>query len=109
MGRQRPEITSALGLDIGGANLKAAHSSGQALLEPFELWRNPAHLPVALRALVARLPPADVWAATMTGELCDCFETKRQGMLAILDAVACVAGPIPVRVWTTSGSWLDLE
>ena len=28
----------------------------------------------------------------MTGELCDCFETKRQGVLAILDAVEAVGG-----------------
>jgi probable H4MPT-linked C1 transfer pathway protein len=44
----------------------------------------------------------------MTGELCDCFETKRQGVRAILDAVATVAGPAPVQVWQTDGRLVDL-
>ena len=79
------------GLDIGGANLKAAHTDGQALSVPFELWKNAG--PFAGRAPPAdhEMPPADVLAVTMTGELCDCFESKRQGVLAILDAVAAVA------------------
>ena len=39
---------SVLGLDIGGANLKAAHSAGLARLMPFELWKYPAGLASAL-------------------------------------------------------------
>jgi probable H4MPT-linked C1 transfer pathway protein len=54
------------------------------------------------------LPPFDSLAATMTGELCDCFETKRQGVEAILDAVATVAGPTPVQVWQTDGRLVDI-
>ena len=30
-----------LGFDVGGANIKAAHSSGQARSLPFELWKRP--------------------------------------------------------------------
>jgi probable H4MPT-linked C1 transfer pathway protein len=75
---------------------------------PFPLWKEPAGLPQALRDLVRSLPPADVWAVTMTGELCDCFETKRQGVHAILDAVEAVAGDTPVRVWLNDGRFVDL-
>jgi probable H4MPT-linked C1 transfer pathway protein len=88
--------------------LKAAHSAGGAWLQPFPLWKNPDNLPVALRALVRRVPPFDQLAVTMTGELCDCFTTKRVGVNAILDAVESVAGPVPVRVWQTDGQLVDV-
>jgi probable H4MPT-linked C1 transfer pathway protein len=101
-------IPAILALDIGGANLKAAHSDGPALLQPFELWKNPSGLADALRELVRHLPRPDLLAVTMTGELCDCFPTKRAGVQAILDAVATAAGPIPVRVWQTDGELVDV-
>jgi probable H4MPT-linked C1 transfer pathway protein len=93
-----------LGLDIGGANLKAAHSQGQARSVPFALWRNPTGLADALRHLVQGWPAFDLLAVTMTGELCDCFESKRHGFHAILDAVTAAAGNVPVRVWQTDGA-----
>ena len=39
----------------------------------------------------------------MTGELCDCFPSKRAGVLSILDAVENAAESIPARVWRTDG------
>jgi probable H4MPT-linked C1 transfer pathway protein len=92
-----------LGLDVGGANLKAAHVAGTAHLEPFALWRQPQQLPAALAKLLRRLPTFDSLAVTMTGELCDCFATSREGVLAILRAVETVAEGRPVRVWQTGG------
>jgi hypothetical protein len=97
-----------LGLDIGGANLKAVHSDGSAISRPFALWRHPAGLAAALRSLLDALPSATLLAVTMTGELCDCFETKRQGVAAILDAVDAVAAGMSVRVWSNEGRFLDL-
>src|SRR4051794_17596391 len=96
-------MPSTLGLDVGGANLKAVHSGGAALSRPFELWRNPGGLADALRGLLAALPAFDALAVTMTGELCDCFETKRAGVHAILEAVETAAAGKPVRVWRTDG------
>jgi probable H4MPT-linked C1 transfer pathway protein len=97
-----------LGLDIGGANLKAAHTDGTARSRPFPLWKNPGGLTDALRALLAELPPADVLAVTMSGELCDCFESKRQGVHFILDAVGRVAAGRIVRVWRTDERFSDV-
>ena len=97
-----------LGLDVGGANLKAAHTDGAARSRPFALWKNPGGLADALRGLVAETPAADVLAVTMTGELCDCFESKRQGVLAILDAVEAAAAGKPIRVWRIDGRFTDL-
>jgi hypothetical protein len=99
---------AVLGLDVGGANLKAAHSSGVAQLQPFELWKNPSGLADALHRLVRTLPASDLVAVTMTGELCDCFESKRQGVLAILDAVAAAVGHGAIRVWRTDGRLVDM-
>jgi (4-(4-[2-(gamma-L-glutamylamino)ethyl]phenoxymethyl)furan-2-yl)methanamine synthase len=100
---------TVLGLDIGGANLKAAHTSGRALSVPFPLWKNPAALPDALRRLLEAMPPTEALAVTMTGELCDSFENKRQGVLTILDAVSAIAGSTPVRVWRTDGRFVDVS
>jgi probable H4MPT-linked C1 transfer pathway protein len=97
-----------LGLDIGGANLKAAHSSGQALSLPFALWKSAALLPEMLARLFRDLPPFDALAVTMTGELCDCFESRRQGVLAILDAVTQAAGQTPIHVWRNDGQFVDV-
>ncbi len=99
---------TVLGLDVGGANLKAAHSTGVACLQPFELWKHPAGLPHVLRRLLRGLPAFDLLAVTMTGELCDCFESKGQGVTAILQAVATAAGTVPVRVWQNTGRFVDL-
>jgi probable H4MPT-linked C1 transfer pathway protein len=94
-------------LDVGGANLKVAHSSGRACTQPFELWKNPGGLAEALTGLLERMPSADALAVTMTGELCDCYATKRQGVRAILDAVQLAAGSTPVHVWTTDGTFVN--
>jgi len=98
-----------IGLDIGGANLKAADNGGQARSQPYELWKNLAGLTDALIRLLEGWRKPDCFALTMTGELCDCFETKRQGVLAILEAVKAAAGETPVRVWTIEGQFVDLS
>jgi hypothetical protein len=103
----------ALGLDIGGANLKAAIAGGGKSLSrakawsmPFELWRQPDALADRLGELIAAAGRFDQIALTMTAELCDCFETKRQGVLHVLAAVEAIAGARPVRVWTTAGRFV---
>jgi probable H4MPT-linked C1 transfer pathway protein len=98
-----------LGLDIGGANLKAATADKRAVSVPFPLWREPDSLPAKLAELAARFPDADEFAVTMTGELCDCYETKRQGVNAILTAVQNVSRSRPIRVWGTDGQFLNVE
>jgi probable H4MPT-linked C1 transfer pathway protein len=98
-----------LGLDIGGANLKAAHSTGRATSWPFALWKQPHDLAAELRRLAADLPPADRVAVTMTGELCDCFPTSRAGVLHILDALTATFPIVPVYVWRTDGRFVTLD
>src|SRR6516225_7297219 len=92
-----------LGLDIGGANLKAAHTNGTARQVPFELWRRPEQLADSLKDLLRGWPPCDSVAVTMTGELCDCFETRREGVGAILSSIELATGGTPVRIWQIHG------
>lgn len=94
-----------LGLDIGGANLKAATSDGRAASVPFALWKQPEKLPVALSELIARFPDADELAVTMTGELCDCFETKREGVRRIVAATELAGVGRRIRYWGTDGGF----
>ncbi|MDB5310804.1 MAG: H4MPT-linked transfer pathway protein [Gemmataceae bacterium] len=98
-----------LGLDIGGANLKAATPDKRAVSVPFALWKQPDRLPAALAELVGQFPDAEELAVTMTGELCDCFETKLDGVNAILTAVLNVSRSRPVWVWSTDGKFLNTE
>ena len=78
---------TCLGLDIGGANLKAADGRGWAKSVSFPLWRDPHGLAGALDALVQNAPVSERLAVTMTGELCDCFSSKIEGVRHILAAV----------------------
>ncbi len=98
---------NTLGLDIGGANLKAADDRDDAASVPFALWQNPAGLAAALGGLAQRFEPYDRLAVTMTGELCDCFETKAEGVSHILHAVEQVAHGRPIWVWQTVGEFVD--
>ena len=96
---------SVLGFDIGGANLKAANSSGSCAARPFAIWKAPDALAAELRALESRLPGASEIAVTMTAELADCYATKAEGVARIIAAVQEVAETRPVHVWLTSGKF----
>jgi len=97
-----------LGLDIGGANLKAADGRGWARSVPFALWRKPNELPQALAEIIADAPAASQLAVTMTGELADCFRTKAEGVRHILAAVREAAAGREVRVYLVDGRLASL-
>jgi probable H4MPT-linked C1 transfer pathway protein len=97
---------SWLGIDIGGANLKAADGSGWACSVPFALWRRPQELAQQLRQLVENSPEAERLAVTMTGELCDCFSSKAEGVRHILDSVEIAAKDRDVRVYCVDGRFV---
>jgi (4-(4-[2-(gamma-L-glutamylamino)ethyl]phenoxymethyl)furan-2-yl)methanamine synthase len=96
-----------LGLDIGGANLKAAHATGFGLSRPFALWRAPERLAEELQRLVSASPRSDGLAVTMTGELADCYASKAIGVRSILDAVEQAAGEQRITVYLTDGRFVS--
>jgi probable H4MPT-linked C1 transfer pathway protein len=98
---------SWLGIDIGGANIKLADLNGNAHSRPFPLWRHPERLAAELADLIERSAlPASQIAVTMTGELADCFQTKRDGVCAIVDAAVEAANQRPIFFYATSGELL---
>jgi probable H4MPT-linked C1 transfer pathway protein len=99
----------AIGLDIGGANLKAATASGQARVIPFELWRHPDRLADELARVRDQWPDIGFVGVTMTGELCDCFPTKRDGVRHILAAVERAFPGRAIRVWSTTERFVGVD
>jgi probable H4MPT-linked C1 transfer pathway protein len=94
---------SWLALDIGGANLKMADGAGFAVATSFPLWLRPDQLGQALQEMFPGAPQAESLAVTMTGELADCFATKREGVEAILDAVEQAAAGRETSVYLVDG------
>lgn len=108
---------SILGLDIGGANIKAADENGKALSQPFAIWNRRGELKDRLVEILGVFPDTHQIALTMTGELADCFATKDEGVCWILDATENAFREVfadrqqndAVRVWSTDGTFLALD
>ena len=100
-----------VGIDIGGANLKLArwHSNDQVecCAQTFELWKYPEQLARATAEMISQLGGADRLAVTMTGELADCFATRREGVAKILAQLSQVLPPTALDVYTVDGQWLS--
>jgi (4-(4-[2-(gamma-L-glutamylamino)ethyl]phenoxymethyl)furan-2-yl)methanamine synthase len=102
-----------IGLDVGGANTKAAVVQGDGpariISEPFELWREPERLSDAIGSVVGRLglEGAPV-ALTTTAELVDVFASKREGVLTVLDACERALAGRRLQVMTTDGELIGL-
>lgn len=97
---------SCLGLDIGGANLKAADGRGWAQSVAFPLWQQPEKLAAALQELIGSAPTSTLLAVTMTGELCDCFIDKAEGVWSILIAVEEAAGDRETCIYLVDGRFV---
>ena len=93
-----------LALDIGGANIKVADGEGFAATQAFPMWSKSRQLAEALRTIIAGSPRSDHLAATMTGELADCFATKTEGVNFILNALNTAADGRHTRIYLTNGS-----
>jgi hypothetical protein len=105
-----------IGLDIGGANLKLADGHRYAHSEPFPLWQQSSRLPDVLARLLALAtsqmevePCRQQLALTMTGELADCFQTKAEGVQAIVRAAEQAAEGRSMQVYLTDGRLVAAE
>ena len=77
-------------MDIGGANTKAATSDGSFVISIHApLWKNKAILYDVLYEIKKEIDETEIVSAgaVMTGEICGCFETKREGVSYIKKAV----------------------
>lgn len=76
-----------IGIDVGGANLKYAATSGGSLSRFFPMWQKSEQLAdVIAEDLVSRFSQTAIkhLAVTMTGELADCFIDRDQGVRHIV-------------------------
>lgn len=104
-------MVHVLGYDIGGANTKAAFvnvKKGQLLkvevaVEYFPVWKNPEKLSSVLSALKEQLGAGmlDCVGVTMTAELSDEYQTKREGVYHILGCVKEAFAGLPLYVLNT--------
>lgn len=96
-----------LGLDVGGANTKAASSDGLfTKIEYLPLWKEAPLVPL-LRRISAEAKP-EALGVVMTGELADCYSDKRSGILSIKAAIEG-AFSCPIKFWGVDGfRWADI-
>lgn len=108
-----------LSYDIGGANTKAAlvHAENgkspivKVATEYFPVWKEPAKLIRVLLSLREQLNVGrlDAVAITMTAELSDAYQTKREGVHQILDCVKEAFPTVPIFVLTTDAKIVSPE
>ena len=107
-------MVPVIGLDVGGANTKAAVVDGEIRVriasEPFEVWREPEAMAGVIADVVGRLglDCAPV-AVTTTAELADVFPSKQAGVLHVLEAASRALPGRELRVMTTAGELVPLE
>ena len=95
-----------LGLDIGGANIKAASTDGYVQSIPFRFWIEYDELETTLTAIIKDCPvetPLKV-AATMTAELADCFESRKDGVERIVDHLVDVCARLELAAPIFAGT-----
>lgn len=107
--------TSFWGIDIGGANIKLSGPSGFCQSVPFAMWNDYRRLSETVQRMIYALSessPFDVWsggsvlAVTMTGELADCFESRREGVIHILEQLERFVPQNRCPVYSVDGKWL---
>jgi probable H4MPT-linked C1 transfer pathway protein len=101
-------LVDIIGLDIGGANTKAAfvktnHESLhqiEVIAEYFPIWKYPTKLADTLLKIRERLNTANIEGVgvTMTAELSDAYQTKEEGVKQILACVAKVFADTTILV-----------
>jgi (4-(4-[2-(gamma-L-glutamylamino)ethyl]phenoxymethyl)furan-2-yl)methanamine synthase len=112
-------LVHVLGYDVGGANTKATLvciKKGKLLnakvaVEYFPIWKKPEKLAEVLFNLEQQLGARslDGVGLTMTAELSDAYQTKREGVNHILSCVSKTFPDVPVFVLTTTAELVTLD
>lgn len=104
-------MTKIIGWDIGGAHLKAALVEGKVVTRAVQvacpLWLGVAELDRAFAEAKGTIGTAPVNAVTMTGELCDAFESRSEGVSAIIDIAARVLAPGELLVYAGRDGFVE--
>jgi probable H4MPT-linked C1 transfer pathway protein len=114
------ELVNVLGLDIGGANTKAAflktHDATmqelRTAIEYFPIWKSgKEELPKVLEKLKKGLVGStlDGVGVTITAELSDAYQTKKEGIQHVLDCVTEVFGDASTFVLDVEANLLPVK
>ena len=99
----------SVGLDIGGANTKAILLENGMVknhwLEYIPLWKEKERIGPFLKGLANSVGP-DVVGATLTGELCDIFESKSEGVTELVGIICSAFGDDKCFFMSLSGELL---
>lgn len=89
-------MTTILGLDVGGAHLKAARLEDGTITAVTQalcpLWQGTDRLEAALAEIAPVAAGADRIAVTMTGELSDIYENREVGVRDLVDRLIAAFG-----------------
>jgi len=102
-----------IGWDIGGAHLKAARAEGSRVVATHQaatpLWHGLQSLEEAFDHLKSELGPADRHAITMTGELCDAFPSRREGVVGLAAIATRQLASSRVSLYAGRAGFVELE
>jgi probable H4MPT-linked C1 transfer pathway protein len=104
-----------IGWDIGGAHLKAALLDqdgriARVLQRPCPLWLGVDRLHQAVGEVLQDLPVAGVLhAVTMTGELVDCFASREDGVVGIIQAMRSLLPNAPISIYAGRAGFLATD
>jgi len=112
-------LVDVLGFDVGGANTKAAYISvrdgkcfdAKVAVEYFPVWKQPQKLVDVLLKLKNQLCNCrlDGVGVTMTAELSDAYQTKREGVNHILSCFMQIFTGTPLYVLNTEAKLEPIE
>ena len=106
-------MSVVIGWDIGGAHLKAARvrqGRVDAVVQAATpLWLGLDSLEAAFEAIGAELGLADRHAITMTGELCDAFPSRREGVVGLAAIAAKRLAPAVPSLYAGRAGFVGLE
>ncbi|MCW4054060.1 MAG: H4MPT-linked C1 transfer pathway protein [Candidatus Bathyarchaeota archaeon] len=113
-------MVTIVGWDIGGANTKAVFiriENGyvkqiKTAVQYFPIWKDPEKLSNVLLRLKERVSSkarVDAVGLTMTAELSDAYQTKREGVAHILSCAQEVFAGLPVFVLDVDSSLRSIE
>jgi (4-(4-[2-(gamma-L-glutamylamino)ethyl]phenoxymethyl)furan-2-yl)methanamine synthase len=112
-------LVDVIGYDVGGANTKAAYIrvrdgkcfNARVAIEYFPVWKHPEELANVLLKLKHQLCECklDSIGVTMTAELSDAYQTKREGVNHILGCFMQAFADVPINVLNTEGKLEPIE
>ena len=105
-------MSIVFGWDIGGAHLKAARVKNgrvEAVVQvATPLWLGLGSLDAAFDAINAQLGGADHHVITMTGELCDAFSSREEGVAGLAAIAANHLDPSALSLYAGRAGFVEL-